>query len=235
MSKKIISGISSFEDGNSDNKKLLGGKGAGLAKMTQLGLPVPPGFTITTLECTRYYENNQQLSDELIRNTYSAMNILEQKTGSIFGSSKNPLLVSVRSGSAVSMPGMMDTVINVGLNDKTIQGLIEQTGDSRFAYDAYRRFIQLFGKVVLHVDDDKFPKISEEIDMTAGELKELVKKLKDICQKETGTEFPDDPYEQLNSTIAAVFRSWNVKRCVDYRREFNIGPKIANEIGRAHV
>ncbi len=228
MSEKITSDIFSFEDGNSDDKKLLGGKGAGLAKMTQLGLPVPPGFTITTLECTRYYENNQQLSDELIRNTYSAMNILEQKTGSIFGSSKNPLLVSVRSGSAVSMPGMMDTVLNVGLNDKTIQGLIEQTGDSRFAYDAYRRFIQLFGKVVLHVDDDKFPKISEEIDMTTGELKELVKKLKDICQKETGTEFPDDPYEQLNSTIAAVFRSWNVKRCVDYRREFNIGPKIAN-------
>jgi len=228
MSKKITSDIFSFEDGNSDNKKLLGGKGAGLAKMTQLGLPVPPGFTITTLECTRYYGNNKKLSAELIQNIHSAMKILEQKTGLGFGNSKNPLLVSVRSGSAVSMPGMMDTVLNVGLNDKTVQGLIEQTGNPRFAYDAYRRFIQLFGKVVLRVSDDKFPKISEEKDSTVEELKELVKKLKEICQKETGIQFPDDPYNQLNSTVAAVFESWNVKRCVDYRNEFNIGPEIAD-------
>ena len=228
MSKKITSDIFFFEEGDSDNKKLLGGKGAGLAKMTQLELPVPPGFTITTLECNRYFENNKGLSEKLIQNIHSSMNILEQKTGLVFGDSKNPLLVSVRSGSAVSMPGMMDTVLNVGLNDKTVQGLIEQTGDPRFAYDAYRRFIQLFGKVVLHVNDDKFPKIFEEKDATAEELRELVKKLKEICRKETGKQFPDDPYDQLNRAVAAVFDSWNVKRCVDYRREFNIGPEIAD-------
>ena len=228
MSKKITSDIFFFEEGDSDNKKLLGGKGAGLAKMTQLELPVPPGFTITTLECNRYFENNKGLSEKLIQNIHSSMNILEQKTGLGFGDSKNPLLVSVRSGSAVSMPGMMDTVLNVGLNDKTVQGLIEQTGNPRFAYDAYRRFIQLFGKVVLHVNDDKFPKIFEEKDATAEELRELVKKLKEICRKETGKQFPDDPYDQLNRAVAAVFDSWNVKRCVDYRREFNIGPEIAD-------
>jgi|TARA_B100000315_G_scaffold238165_1_gene255686 pyruvate,orthophosphate dikinase len=228
MSKKITSNIFFFENGNSDNKKLLGGKGAGLAKMTQLGLPVPPGFTITTLECIRYLENNKGLPEKLIQDIHSSIISLEEKTGLGFGDSNNPLLVSVRSGSAVSMPGMMDTVLNVGLNDKTVQGLIEQTGDPRFAYDAYRRFIQLFGKVVLHVSDDKFPKIVEEKESTAEELRELAKKLKAICKKETGKEFPVDPYDQLNRTVAAVFDSWNVKRCVDYRREFNIGPEIAN-------
>ncbi|MEE9585554.1 MAG: PEP/pyruvate-binding domain-containing protein, partial [Nitrososphaerales archaeon] len=228
MSEDITSSIFFFEKGDSDNKQLLGGKGAGLAKMTQLGLPVPSGFTITTRECTRYYEDNKRLSEDLLQDIRKAMTILENKTGRGFGDPKNPLLVSVRSGSAVSMPGMMDTVLNVGLNDKTVQGLIDQTGDSRFAYDTYRRFIQLFGKVVLRVNDEKFPKMFDEKMATAEDLKAAVEKFKEICQNETGEPFPDDPYDQLNRAVAAVFESWNTKRCVDYRREFKIGPDIAN-------
>lgn len=228
MSEAITSGIFFFEKGDSDNKQILGGKGAGLAKMTQLGLPVPSGFTITTRECTIYFEDNKRLSEDLLRDIRKAMTILENKTGRGFGDPKNPLLVSVRSGSAVSMPGMMDTVLNVGLNDKTVQGLIDQTGDSRFAYDTYRRFIQLFGKVVLRVNDEKFPKMFDEKMATAEDLKATVEKFKEICQNETGEPFPDDPYDQLNRAVAAVFESWNTKRCVDYRREFKIGPDIAN-------
>jgi pyruvate,orthophosphate dikinase len=228
MSEQITSDIYFFEDGESGNKKLLGGKGAGLAKMTQLKLPVPPGFTITTRECSRYYENKLKLSDSLRLDIHKAMAILEKKTKRGFGDPKNPLLVSVRSGAAVSMPGMMDTVLNVGLNEKTLQGLIEQTGDSRFAYDAYRRFVQLFGKVVLHVKDAKFPKKFDDKAASTNELKEAVKLFKVICQQETAEPFPDDPYEQLFRAVAAVFESWNSKRCVDYRREFRIGAKVAN-------
>jgi pyruvate,orthophosphate dikinase len=223
----IISDIIFFEEGESTDKKRLGGKGSGLAKMTQLGLPVPPGFTVTTRECKRYYEGNKKLSDELINDIKKAIVVLESKTQRGFGNSKNPLLVSVRSGSAVSMPGMMDTVLNVGLNAQTLKGLIEQTGDSRFAYDSYRRFIQLFGKVVLKVDDEKFPRFDEKT-ADANELKAIVQNYKEICEKETGEKFPEDPYEQLNRAISAVFESWNSKRCVDYRREFKIGPNIAN-------
>ena len=228
MIEELASDIYFFEEGDPDNKKLLGGKGAGLAKMTQLGLPVPPGFTISTRECTRYYENNKRLSEELKRDVRKATKTLEKKTGRGFGDPKNPLLVSVRSGSAVSMPGMMDTVLNVGLNEKTLKGLIDQTGNPRFAYDAYRRFIQLFGKVVLHVKDEKFPKTFDEGKASAEELKEAAKRFKAVCQKETGEPFPEDPYEQLFRAVAAVFESWNSKRCIDYRREFKIGPDVAN-------
>lgn len=228
MIEELASDVYFFEEGDPDNKKLLGGKGAGLAKMTQLGLPVPPGFTISTRECTRYYENNKRLSENLKRDVRKAMGILEKKTGHGFGDPKNPLLVSVRSGSAVSMPGMMDTVLNVGLNEKTLKGLIDQTGNSRFAYDVYRRFIQLFGKVVLHVKDEKFSKNFDEGKASAEELKETAKKFKAVCQKETGEPFPEDPYEQLFRAVAAVFESWNSKRCIDYRREFKIGSDVAN-------
>ncbi len=228
MGKGITSGIYLFEEGDSDNKKLLGGKGAGLAKMTQLGLPVPPGFTITTKECLNYYANDRKLTKELIQDIRKAINIIERKTGRGFGDLKNPLLVSVRSGSAISMPGMMDTVLNVGLNDKTLEGLIVQTGDSRFAYDAYRRFIQLFGKVVLRINDDKFSKSFDENTATAENLKNVAENYKAICRSETGKQFPDDPYDQLEQAIEAVFESWYGKRCVDYRREFKIGPEVAN-------
>ncbi|MFC1753684.1 pyruvate, phosphate dikinase, partial [Thermoproteota archaeon] len=228
MNNKINSDIFSYEEGDSKNKKLLGGKGAGLSNMTQLGLPVPSGFVISTRECNKYYSNNKILSDEIIQDIYLAMNDLERKTGKGFGDPKNPLLVSVRSGSAVSMPGMMDTVLNVGLNDETVQGLIDQTGEPKFAYDAYRRFIQLFGKVVLKVNDDKFPQIINTNENTVDDLKKMVIKFKEICKRETGEEFPSDPYLQLNRTISSVFESWETKRCIDYRREFNIGPKIAD-------
>ncbi len=228
MTEALTSDIIFFEEGDSDDKKILGGKGAGLAKMTQLGLPVPPGFTITTRECEKYYNGSKKLREDLLRDIRKAMTRLERKTGRGFGDPKNPLLVSVRSGSAVSMPGMMDTVLNVGLNEKTVQGLIEQTGNPRFAYDAYRRFIQLFGKVVLRIKDEKFPKTFEEKMATAEELKEAVGRFKEICKTETGEPFPEEPYDQLYRAVAAVFESWNVKRCVDYRREFKIGPEIAN-------
>lgn len=228
MNDQIKSNIFSYEEGDSKNKKLLGGKGAGLSNMTQLGLPVPSGFVISTKECNEYYNNDKILSDELIQDIHLAMNDIERKTGKGFGDPKNPLLVSVRSGSAVSMPGMMDTVLNVGLNDETVQGLINQTGEPKFAYDAYRRFIQLFGKVVLKVSDDKFPQVINTNENTVDELKKMVIKFKEICKQETGEEFPNDPYLQLNRTISSVFESWETKRCIDYRREFNIGPEIAD-------
>ncbi len=228
MNKEIKSDIFSFEEGDSKNKKILGGKGAGLANMTQLGLPVPSGFTISTRECNKYYSNNKKLSDKLIHDIHLAMKDIEKKTGRVFGDPMNPLLVSVRSGSAISMPGMMDTVLNVGLNDETVQGLIEQTGDPRFAYDAYRRFIQLFGKVVLKVNEENFPQIITEKENNVEYLKEMVIKFKEICKRETGKDFPRDVYIQLNRTISSVFESWETKRCVDYRREFKIGPEIAD-------
>ena len=229
MIQDITSDITFFEDGDSNDKKLLGGKGACLVKMTQLCLPVPAGFIVTTKECERYYSSvKRSLSDSVLQDIRTAMNILEKKTNRVFGDPTNPLLVSVRSGSAVSMPGMMDTVLNVGLNSDTVKGLIKQTGNSRFAYDAYRRFIQLFGKVVLHVKDEKFPKTFDEKTASAQELEEASRLYKEVCEKETGRPFPEDPYQQLNSAIAAVFESWNSKRCIDYRREFKIGPEIAN-------
>lgn len=228
MNKEITSDIFFFDEGDSKNKKILGGKGAGLANMTQLGLPVPPGFTISTRECNKYYNNNKKLSSKLIQDIHLAMKDIEKATGRVFGDPLNPLLVSVRSGSAVSMPGMMDTVLNVGLNDETVQGLIKQTGDPRFAYDAYRRFIQLFGKVVLKVNDHNFSQIITDKENTVEYLKEMVIKFKEICKRETGEEFPSDPYIQLNRTVSSVFESWETKRCVDYRREFKIGPEIAD-------
>ncbi|MCS7116929.1 MAG: pyruvate, phosphate dikinase [Nitrososphaerota archaeon] len=227
-----------FEEGDGKNKKLLGGKGAGLCQMTQLGLPVPPGFIITTEVCKKYYEAGMRLPDGLMDKVREAMAHVERKTGKKFGDPHNPLLVSVRSGAAVSMPGMMDTILNLGLNDSTVQGLIEQTGDARFAYDAYRRFIQLFGKIVLGVDEKLFTEVFEEAKRKAGvkndyeldaeSLKAVVQKFKEICEKETGAPFPEDPYVQLEKAIASVFKSWMGKRAVDYRREFKITPDIAD-------
>jgi pyruvate,orthophosphate dikinase len=227
-----------FEEADPQNKKLFGGKGAGLATMTQLGLPVPPGFTITTEACKEYYESGKRLPNGLMEQVKDAMKVIEQKTGKKFGDPSNPLLVSVRSGAAISMPGMMDTVLNLGLNDETVKGLAKNTNNERFAYDAYRRFLQLFGKIVLGIDEKLFDEVFEnakkekgvkyDYELDAKTLKKIVEEFKKIIERETGEPFPQDPIEQLERAIGAVFNSWMGKRAVDYRRQFNITPDIAD-------
>ncbi|HUX26505.1 MAG TPA: pyruvate, phosphate dikinase, partial [Burkholderiales bacterium] len=229
--------IYAFEEGDGKNKILLGGKGAGLCEMTQIGLNVPPGFTISTEACLAYLEANK-LPDGLMDDVKSHMAALEKKTGKQFGGSKNPLLVSVRSGSSISMPGMMDTILNLGLNESSLPGLIKQTANPRFAYDAYRRFIQLFGKIALGIDDEHFDgKMAElkkkhgarlDLDLTEANLKELAEEFLAIVKRHTGKPFPQDPYVQLEISIGAVFRSWMGKRAVDYRKQFKITKDKAN-------
>ncbi|MDH5573195.1 MAG: pyruvate, phosphate dikinase, partial [Gammaproteobacteria bacterium] len=231
--------IFSFHDGDGKNKKLLGGKGANLCEMTQMGLNVPPGFVISTEACLSYLNSNdKQLPDGLMAMIQNHMQALEKETGKGFGDSKHPLLVSVRSGSAMSMPGMMDTILNLGLNSKTLEGLIQQTGDARFAYDAYRRFIQLFGKVALNIPDEAFDAqfsevknqvgIKEDVGLQANHLKDISERFLDVVKQHTGKAFPEDPYKQLEIATRAVFGSWMGKRAVDYRKEFNITPDMAN-------
>ncbi len=234
MSKKHVF---SFSEGDGQDKKLLGGKGANLCEMTQIGLNVPPGFVITTEACLDYLEEDR-LPDGLMDAVSAEIGKLEKQTGKTFGSGPNPLLVSVRSGSALSMPGMMDTILNLGLNESTLAGLIEQTGDERFAYDAYRRFIQLFGKVALGIDDEKFDEhfeavkqregVKADAGLEASHLKEISEKFLAVFQQETGEPFPEDVMRQLQLAVEAVFRSWMGKRAVDYRREFHITPDMAN-------
>ena len=234
MSEKYIY---SFQKGDGKNKVLLGGKGANLCEMTQIGLNVPPGFVITTKTCLDYLEN-QQLPDGLLEDVKAHIAEVESLSGKRFGNSHNPLLVSVRSGSAISMPGMMDTILNLGLNSQTLTGLIEQTGDARFAYDAYRRFIQLFGKVALGIDDEKFDVhftaikkqagIKADVGLDAEHLRQISELFLQVVLEETGKPFPEDVYEQLELSIKAVFNSWMGKRAVDYRREFHITPNMAN-------
>jgi pyruvate,orthophosphate dikinase len=229
--------VYSFADGDGHDKKLLGGKGANLCEMTQIGINVPPGFVITTEACLDYLRENR-LPEDLMVAVKDQIGKLEALTGKTFGAGPDPLLVSVRSGSAMSMPGMMDTVLNLGLNDETLAGLIEQTGDERFAYDAYRRFIQLFGKVALGIDDEKFDEHFEEIKkrvgvkadvgLEAAHLKEISERFLAVVRRETGKDFPRDEMTQLEIAIEAVFRSWMGKRAVDYRREFHITPEMAN-------
>ncbi|MBC7218665.1 MAG: pyruvate, phosphate dikinase [Hadesarchaea archaeon] len=221
-----------FDEGDGNNKRLLGGKGAGLCTMAQLGLPVPPGFVITTEVCQQYYEAGGKLPDGLMDEVIMAMKKLEKITGKGFGDPKNPLLVSVRSGSMYSMPGMMDTILNLGLNDETVEGLAKLTNNERFAYDAYRRFIQMFGKIVLGVDGRKFEEIFEgekekvgakfDTDLNASHLKEIVRKFKELVKKETNQDFPSDPIKQLELAIRAVFASWQNKRAAEYRRFYKI-------------
>lgn len=228
-----------FDEGDPSDRALLGGKGAGLAQMTQAGLPVPPGFTITTEACNAYYENNQKFPEGMWEQVLEALKEVERRTGKKFGDVSNPLLVSVRSGAKFSMPGMMDTVLNLGLNDEVAKGLIQLTQNERFVYDAYRRFIQLFGKIVLGVPGELFDKAFEEYkekvgakydtDLTAEHLKEIVSIFKDIVKKETGKDFPQDPLEQLRLAIGAVFNSWNNKRAIDYRNYH----KIPHNLGTA--
>ncbi|WP_374088166.1 pyruvate, phosphate dikinase [Methylomicrobium lacus] len=229
--------IFSFQNGDGKNKALLGGKGANLCEMTQIGLNVPPGFVITTAACLDYLRD-RRLPDGLIDDVKRHIEAIEQTTGKRFGGSNRPLLVSVRSGSAISMPGMMDTILNLGLNRDTLHGLIEETGDPRFGYDAYRRFIQLFGKVALGIADEKFDAhfdhvkkqagIKADVALDADHLKEISNLFLQVVKEETGRPFPENVYEQLELAIKAVFESWMGRRAVDYRREFRITEKMAN-------
>lgn len=234
MTKKYVY---AFTEGDGKNKKLLGGKGANLCEMTQIGLNVPPGFVITTEACLEYLEQ-RELPGGLLDQVREHIRALEAQTGKGFGDGQNPLLVSVRSGSAMSMPGMMDTILNLGLNRETLQGLIKLTGNERFGYDAYRRFIQLFGKIALGVRDELFDHEFEEVKRAAGvkadiglnaaHLKEISERFLKVVESETGKPFPEDVFTQLEISIRAVFNSWMGKRAIDYRREFNITPDMAN-------
>jgi pyruvate,orthophosphate dikinase len=229
--------VYSFADGDGHDKKLLGGKGANLCEMTQIGINVPPGFVITTAACLAYLQENE-LPSGLMESVKDEIGRLEAATNKTFGRGPDPLLVSVRSGSAMSMPGMMDTILNLGLNDETLAGLIQQTGDERFAYDAYRRFIQLFGKIALGIEDEKFDDhfevlkkrvgVKDDVALDAGHLKEISEKFLVVVRRETGSEFPQDVMMQLQLAVESVFRSWMGKRAVDYRREFDITPDMAN-------
>ncbi len=229
--------IYAFSEGDGNNKMLLGGKGANLCEMTRIGLPVPPGFTVTTEACLAYLEHGR-FPDGVIDEVHAHMARIEAATGRRFGARTNPLLVSVRSGSALSMPGMMDTILNLGLNADSLAGLISATGDARFGWDAYRRLIQLFGKVALGVPDEAFDRTMvalkleagarSDLDLTAEHLQELVQRYLDIVRAHAGRPFPDDPHRQLELAIAAVFRSWNGKRAIDYRKQFRITPAMAN-------
>jgi pyruvate,orthophosphate dikinase len=216
-----------FEEGNGENKSLFGGKGAGLSEMTRAGLPVPPGLIVTTEACNAYYDNNKQFPEGMWEQVVEALAEIEKKVGKQFGDAKNPLLVSVRSGAAFSMPGMMDTVLNLGLNEETVTGLAEQTGDLRFALDAYRRFASLFGEIVLDVAHEKFERVMDrfkaqtkggkDTDLKPEELRGIIAAEKEIILAEQHA-IPDDPYEQLRVAIAAVFNSWMGRRACDYRR-----------------
>jgi len=219
-----------FDEGVTD-KKLLGGKGAGLCEMTALGLPIPPGFVITTSVCEEYYRNGQKLPDGLMGSVFTAMASLEQRTGKKFGDPANPLLVSVRSGAAVSMPGMMDTILNLGLNDAVAEGLAKLTGNRRFAYDTYRRFIQLFGKIVLGVDEEEFSKlldgekrrrnVTQDSELDADSMKRVADSYKDLLRRENRP-LPQESAKQLELAVEAVFRSWNGKRAIEYRKQYRI-------------
>jgi len=228
-----------FSEGNAKMRDLLGGKGAGVSEMTNAGLPVPPGFTITTEACNAYYDSQEHFPQGMWEQALAALKIVEQQTGKNFGKQENPLLVSVRSGAKFSMPGMMDTVLNLGINDETVQGLVALTGDERFAYDAYRRFIQMFSKIVLDTNPQDFEHVLEkyrdqanvktDAEIPATALKQLVVEFKQIAEKQSGEPFPIDVYKQLEKAIEAVFSSWNNKRAIDYRN-FN---KIEHTLGTA--
>ena len=230
--------VYTFEEGDGKNKMLLGGKGANLCEMTQIGLNVPPGFVITTETCLKHLDDKENLPEGVMDAVRKNMVALEEKTGKSFGGSKNPLLVSVRSGSAMSMPGMMDTVLNLGLNSETLKGLIKLTKNERFGYESYRRFIQLFGKVALGIADEEFDDefdqvkqslgVTEDLALTASDLKHISERFLEVVKRVTGLPFPEDPYVQLEIAIKAVFNSWDGKRAVDYRHEFNITPEMAN-------
>ena len=217
-----------FEEGSADMKNLLGGKGANLAEMTRLGLPIPQGFTVTTEACTDYYNQGKKISQEIEGQIFEALEGLEKKQGKKFGDTENPLLVSVRSGARASMPGMMDTILNLGLTDVAVEGFARKTGNPRFAYDSYRRFIQMFSDVVMEIPKSYFERILDEIkdskgvnfdtELTADDLKEVIQKFKQVYKDKMGTDFPQEPKVQLMEAVKAVFRSWDNDRAIVYRR-----------------
>ncbi|MBD5522567.1 MAG: pyruvate, phosphate dikinase [Lachnospiraceae bacterium] len=226
-----------FEEGNADMRNLLGGKGANLAEMTNLSLPIPQGFTVTTQACTEYYNTGKTIPEEIQKQIFDALSILEERQGKKFGDTDNPLLVSVRSGARASMPGMMDTILNLGLNDIVVEGFAKKTGNQRFAYDSYRRFIQMFSDVVMEVPKSYFERVLDEIkdkkrtllgreeneavydtDLDAADLKEIIGIFKDIYKKAMGKDFPQEPKVQLMEAVKAVFRSWDNERAIVYRR-----------------
>ncbi len=231
--------VYAFTEGDGKNKKLLGGKGANLCEMTQIRLKVPPGFVITTEACLACLDNpKKELPPGMMDQVHANLAEVERTSNRVFGGRENPLLISVRSGSAISMPGMMDTILNLGLNAETLQGLIAQTGNERFCYDAYRRFIQLFGKVALGVPDAEFDAEFEaikqkagarhDVDLSSHDLAEISERFLKVVHRITGKPFPAAPHEQLEIAIRAVFNSWSGRRAVDYRREFKITPDMAN-------
>ncbi len=217
-----------FKEGKADMKNLLGGKGANLAEMTNLGLPIPQGFTVTTEACTDYYNSGKKITDEIRGQIFDALKVLEEQQGKKFGDTENPLLVSVRSGARASMPGMMDTILNLGLTDVAVEGFAKKTGNPRFAYDSYRRFIQMFSDVVMEISKAKFERVLDEIkekkgvhfdtELTADDLKEVITEFKALYKAEKGTDFPQEPTEQLIEAVTAVFRSWDNPRAIYYRR-----------------
>lgn len=217
-----------FREGNADMRNLLGGKGANLAEMTNLGLPIPPGFTVTTEACTDYYNHGRSISEEIQTQIFDALALLEERLGKMFGDTENPLLVSVRSGARASMPGMMDTILNLGLTDISVEGFAKRTGNPRFAYDSYRRFIQMFSDVVMEVPKSLFERVIDEIkedrkvhfdtELTAEDLKEVIRRFKEIYKEKMGEEFPQEPRVQLMEAVKAVFRSWDNERAIVYRR-----------------
>ena len=230
-----------FSEGNAKMRDLLGGKGAGVAEMTNAGLPVPPGFTITTEACNAYYEAGKRFPQGMWEQVLAALKIVEQQTGKGFGKRDNPLLVSVRSGAKFSMPGMMDTVLNIGLNDTTVVALAKQTGNERSAWDSYRSFVQMYGDVVMGVqkregeDHDPFESVIEhfkderygqhnidDTKLTAADYQELVVRFKKLVKDRTGQAFPNDPWEQLKGAAGAVFGSWMNDRAIVYRRKYGI-------------
>ena len=220
--------VYAFSEGNKDMRDLLGGKGANLAEMTSIGLPVPSGFTVTTEACNKYYDDNQVISEEVKVQIFEALQALENRTGKKLGDKENPLLVSVRSGSRASMPGMMDTVLNLGLNDEVAVGFSESTKNPRFIYDSYRRFIMMFADVVKGYPKQSFDRILDKIkeekgakydtDLTAEDMMEVTKKFKEVYKELSGVDFPQDPKEQLIEAVTAVFRSWNNERAIIYRK-----------------
>ena len=231
--------VYSFNEGSKDMRDLLGGKGANLAEMTKIGLPVPFGFTVTTEACTRYYQEGQTIGQDIVDDIYVKLADLEAVTEKKFGDASNPLLVSVRSGAKISMPGMMDTILNLGLNDETVEGLSALTGNPRFAYDSYRRFIQMFGDVVMGISKSKFDEIFDgqkdkkgvmfDVDLDTDDLKQIIAGYKAMYKEEIGSDFPQEPKEQLMEAIKAVFRSWNTERAILYR-QLN---EIPDDIGTA--
>ena len=232
--------VYSFNEGSKDMRDLLGGKGANLAEMTKIGLPVPFGFTITTDACKDYLNKEGVLDEEIVQEVYEHLDELEQVMGKKFGDVENPLLVSVRSGAPISMPGMMDTILNLGLNDDSVQGLAAKTGNERFAYDSYRRFIQMFGDVVMEISKSKFDLIFDgrkkevgaeyDVDLNTEDLKVIIEGYKELVKKELGRDFPQNPKDQLMEAIQAVFRSWNNERAILYRKLNGISASLGTAV-----